>query len=172
MKIIAVDPSINTIGVAVWIDGTLETRCIHTTGGKKESLVRTLPLYFLELGKDNVDRADALVIEYPNFQTSTRGKIAAQMGYTLDLAFVVGFVARQIPAKENFFPTPNQWKGQCPKEVIGRRFTDWTGMDYNTVTDHEYEAAMMIEWLIRTQTRFRKVIPQLWTKGALKSKHS
>lgn len=148
MRIVAVDPSINTIGVAIWHDGDLETRVHRTLHGEKVQLVRTLPIYLSWI----TGEFDALVVEYPNFQTSTRGKIAAQKGYTLDLAFVAGFVASQIHAKRYFFPTPNQWKGQTPKDIVGRRFTEWCGYDYHDLTDHEFEAAMMCEWCLRTQT--------------------
>lgn len=150
MIIVAIDPSINTIGSAIWIDGEIETRCIRTLQGGKAHLVKTLPIYLLWITeKLKGERADCLVVEYPNFQASTRGKIAAQQGYTLDLAFVAGFVAQQIPARVTFFPTPMKWKGQTPKDVVGRRFTEWTGVDYHTLTDHEFEAVMMIHWALK-----------------------
>ncbi len=157
MRIIAIDPSINTIGTAVWTDGELETHTIRTrlpakgpVGEKKVALAKQLSILLSSRLIGGVAVADALIIEYPNFQTSTRGLIAAQMGYTLDLAFVAGFVASQIPHKLLLLPTPNGWKGQQRKEIVGQRFTNWTGIDYRKVSDHEYEAAMMCHWAIRT----------------------
>ncbi len=147
MKYIAIDPSINNIGVAIMNDGDLTTRTLSPTEKGKDYLMS-----FLRVAFRNV-QCDVLICEYPNFQTSQRGIIAAQQGYTLNLAFVCGFVAAIIDAKKVVMATPTEWKGQTPKHIIGARYTQWTGEDFNEISDHEYEAAMMIEWYIRTGGR-------------------
>ncbi len=92
-----------------------------------------------------------MVIEYPEWQASERGIIAAQKGYTLDLAFVVGYLCGSlgIPASKCHTPTPNGWKGNLPKKAVGLRFERRFLASAKEVSDHEFEAAMMIDWLLK-----------------------
>lgn len=50
---------------------------------------------------------------------------------------------------EILLPSPYRWKGNTPKHVVGNRFTAWTGRSTLNLTDHEYEAAMMIKWALK-----------------------
>lgn len=152
MKILAIDPSIHNIGVACWEDENLTTYDLSFKQGAKKMLNTNLRHALQPL----IDfQPDVLICEYPNFQQSVKGKIAAQQGYVADLAFVVGFIVALISVKGKnlYLPTPNQWKGQTPKDVIGQRYTKWTGQDYHTLSDHQYEAAMMIKWHFDTNCR-------------------
>lgn len=145
MKILAIDPSIHHIGVACWEEDQLRTYDLTFKQGAKTMLNITLRHAIQPL----IDFApDVLICEYPNFQQSVKGKIAAQQGYVADLAFVVGFIVALIPTKRVFLPTPNQWKGQMGKDIVGQRFQRWTGINYHTLSDHQYEAGYMIKWYL------------------------
>lgn len=151
MKIIGIDPSLNHIGIAWKIDDCqVQTKQLDFTNldfkDKTERLIHVGTCLVRTLKSYALTNADVGVIEYPNFQTSERGKIAATQGYTLDLAFICGYVLSAMPNTRWFTPTPVQWKGGQPKEAIGIKFTRWTGIDYHTLSDHQFEASMMIKW--------------------------
>lgn len=151
MKILAIDPSVNNIGIAIYDTRTkkLQTYTLHPNStsliGK---CIQAMVYCRLRMDGQIIDR---LVAEYPTFQGSTKGKIAAQRGYTLDLAFIVGYISASIGllSKDIHLPTPMQWKGTMPKEAVGHRFQKVYGIDYKSVTDHEFEAAMMIDWSLK-----------------------
>lgn len=155
MNILSLDPSLNSVGVALSIGGriprtaTLNPRGCHEwkDRGRKmmqitENLIRQVDDF---LGEDTFNIG---IIEYPNFQVSTRGLIAGQKGYTIDLGFICGVILSRYPTQRWYLPTPIEWKGTQPKEAMGKKFTRWTGIDYRSITDHEYEAAMMIKWYL------------------------
>lgn len=152
-KIVAIDPSLNNIGIAWTIDSgqNLHWQAFHPLYLPKVDKATRLEWVGHSLVKKleqlRITDADILVIEYPNFQTSVRGAIAAEKGYTIDLGFLAGYLTRAFSSADVYMPTPIEWKGQQPKEAIGKKFTKWTGVDYNTVSDHEYEAVMMIKWI-------------------------
>lgn len=146
MRILGIDPSVNNIGVALWEDGNIVTRTWHPPFKEKEFLLAYLPAIVKDLLRERP--IDHLVVEYPSFHTSTKGKIAAQKGYTLDLAFVAGLIASLVKAKHTCFPTPMDWKGQTPKDIVGVRFHQWSG--YHLTNDHEFEAAMMIKYVLKS----------------------
>ena len=152
---IAIDPSVNNIGVAyvreqgkrpMWFEfnpehqgatrgewrAELQSRAFQTI-----TRLKMMGLYDTNYG----------VIEYPNFQHSARGHIAAQKGYIMDLAFVAGVIVSAMPNTQWFLPTPSQWKGQQSKIAIGAKFTRWTGVRHESTSDHCYEAVMMLKWM-------------------------
>lgn len=151
MTIIGIDPSINNVGIAIYDTLTKQLQ-LETFHPIKRPLLqvsiqiaRHVVLRFLQ-GKKEF----ALVIEYPEFQGSQRGTVAAMKGYTLDLAFIVGYLSASlaIPSSRIWLPTPKAWKGNLPKTAVGIRFTERYGLEYTNYSDHEYEAAMMIAWLM------------------------
>lgn len=156
MLLLAIDPSVNNIGVALY-DTTLKklrTRLIHpnrTFRGAAESqsmvhlsiyVLRAILIEFLS-GK----QIDKLVIEYPNWQRSTKGLIAMQQGYTLDLAFLAGVLATgfKLCAADVYTPTPLQWKGNIPKDATKLRVQKEFGI--LQISEHEYDAVGMMQWL-------------------------
>jgi len=153
MKIIGIDPSLNHIGLA-WFDtekdirvNTLEVEPPFNPDPVARRIFAAQRL-FVKIQTVGFENADVAIIEYPNFQTSERGKIAAQEGHTFDLAFIAGAISGRMRTTRWFMPTPVQWKGNRSKEAMGVRFTEWTGLDYHKISDHRYEAAMMIKWFL------------------------
>lgn len=147
MNHIAIDPSVNNIGVASYYQeggkGMVSTHVLNPPKEPKDCI------HYLRVMLGRLGKTDELIVEYPTFFASTKGRVAAQQGYTIDLGFIVGLCCAIIPAKRIRLPTPMQWKGNTPKEIVGKRYTEWTGVNYKTITDHEYEAAMMIYWSIK-----------------------
>lgn len=148
--VIGIDPSVNHVGVAYKRSRAhdVEWFQVNPTRGDESGIRRLVAAQEIvrKLKIMCVDDAEYGVIEYPNFQESQRGHIAAQQGYTLDLAFVCGYLVCNMPNTKWLMPTPNKWKGNQPKDAVGKKFTRWTGKDYLTVSDHCFEAAMMIKW--------------------------
>ena len=95
-----------------------------------------------------------LALEYPTFFGSTRGKIAATQGYTLDLAGMVGYLAGsfEVRAEQVTLWKPEQWKGSVPKTVTQAKFIRLYGKDADYVvrnySDDTIDAIMIAEfWL-------------------------
>lgn len=150
MKIVAIDPSVNNVGIAKWDTekSELSTALYHPI--KTDGIVHIgnqLAMYCKMLRYI----PDILILECPTFMGSTKGKIAAQKGYTIDLAFIVGYLAASFRLYHHqvFLPTPMEWKGNLPKEAVGIRFQKVYGLDHKSVSDHEFEAAMMIDWYLK-----------------------
>lgn len=156
MLLLAIDPSVNNVGLAVYDTTTnkLKTRLLHPSRDFKGaaesqsmlhlsiSVLRTILIEFLQGRK-----IDKLVIEYPNWQGSTKGLIAMQKGYTLDLAFLGGVLASgfNLACANVYTPTPLGWKGNAPKSATEHRVQKEFGM--LQISEHEYDAIGMIQWL-------------------------
>lgn len=149
--ILAIDPSVNNVGIAIYDleSKKLQLSCFHP---KRLNIQYTLAQIALEIRKKIPEDKwiTTLIVEYPNFQGSTKGIIAAQKGYTLDLACIAGFLMGNLGLQpfDVHFPTPLQWKKNLPKEAIARRFQRYWNLDASKYTDHEHEAAMMIAWYL------------------------
>ena len=142
MKILAVDPSVNNIGLACYNSDTkeLRTQLFHPKKGREKAamgieILRHVLLFFLQ-----GEKVDYMVVEYPNWQGSAKGLIAMQKGYTLDLAFVCGILAAGLPLSSNkiFLPTPLEWKGNAPKSATEYRVKKRFGI--LQISEHEYDA--------------------------------
>lgn len=154
MRYLGIDPSVNNVGIAFYDDETdeLVTATFHpkrlsetTSTQIAVQIVRYILIQLLQGRK----RADYIVLEHPQWEDSQRGNQAAAKGYTLDLAFLVGYIAGSmgLAATKTFTPTPLEWKGNMPKTAVESRFKKrWP--KHRKVSDHEFEAAMMIDWMI------------------------
>lgn len=155
MKILGVDPSVNNVGLAYWDSNRLflKTTTFHPKRDSESSIssvavqvARFIHIDFLA----GEGRLDGLVMEFPQFENSDRGHQAMIKGFLFDLAFILGYLGGCLGVKASDIktPTPNQWKGQMPKKAVGLRFDKTYGLDYEDYSDHEYEAAMMIQWYL------------------------
>lgn len=154
MLILGIDPSVNNIGIALYDTETeeLKTNCFHPFRSNDSitqvgnQIARHIWTCVLQ-GK----KVDCMVLEYPQFEDSERGIVAMKQGYILDLAFLVGYLACSfgVSARKTFTPSVKEWKGTTPKKAIEvrfyRRFPNLAGAK---ISDHEYEAAMLIMWLL------------------------
>lgn len=157
MRYLGVDPSVNDVGLALYDDQTLRLRTAtfhplregRNTTNIAVQIVRHIKISLLQGEKG----PDVMVLEHPQWENSERGHKAAARGYTLDLAYLIGFIAGSMGLAGNkiWTPTPLEWKGNAPKTAIGHRFWKRFGIDPEAVTDHEFEAAMMIDWVTSKQ---------------------
>ena len=155
MNILAVDPSVNNVGLAYYktaglMEATLETALFHPEKGailqkKGNQLIRFLHLKGW--------KPDKLIIEYPQWEGSQRGAIAAQQGYTLDLAYLCGMLVgwSGLGSKDIFLPTPRNWKGNLPKKATEHRVKEKFGFVTSQISEHEFDSVGLLMWWQDTQ---------------------
>lgn len=140
---LSIDPSINDLGWATfngsWHYGTISP--------KGETLPARLEFISYALKAVCSDPSE-LIVEYPQFEQSARGSIAAVKGYTFGLAAIAGFLQGHFSLRSNrvFHYTPAEWKGQIPIQGIKYRFAHKFG--HEPKTEHEAHAAMLLDFHI------------------------
>lgn len=151
MILLAVDPSVNNIGLACYNTDTkeLRTKLFHPPKGEDIQVVGAAILRYLYISFVYREKVDKLVVEYPNFQGSEKGLIAMQKGYTLDLAYICGVLSTglQLASSNVFLPTPLVWKGNMPKKATEARVQRKFGT--LQISEHEYDAVGMLMWLMK-----------------------
>lgn len=155
MIILGIDPSVNNVGLALYNTETKEltTRVFHPSLRLKSHLpslsveiCRFISVVFLQKGK----KVDKLIIEMPQWENSQRGKIAGQQGYTLNLAYLVGFFSGyfRLNPLDVYIPTPLLWKGQTPKSATENRMRKRYNLITVRLSDHEFDAIGLIDWFL------------------------
>ena len=93
-----------------------------------------------------VDEFDQLVIEWPMFYGSSKGQIAAEKGYTINLAGLAMYIAGwfQVHWKDVHLYTAPSWKGTVKKAITARRFYRLFGLSEMTVDHNAIDACMML----------------------------
>lgn len=147
MNILAIDPSINNVGLA-WYSTEkkkLRTKIYHPPKGPTLvsigiQIIKSILIWAPEL--------DVIIIEYPQYEGSARGQIASQKGYTLDLSFLCGYIGGffDLGSTNFLIPTPREWKGNRPKSAteaeVKKVFPSFVG------SEHEIDAVGMILWYL------------------------
>jgi hypothetical protein len=96
-----------------------------------------------------------LIIEWPSFFHSTKGKIAATQGHTLNLAGMAAYLAGRFYLAPNaiMLVTPQTWKGMVPKRVTQMKFIRHFGPQAAFVvrhnTDDVIDAIMLADYWLR-----------------------
>lgn len=157
MKILALDPSVNQTGWA-----TLEyNRVVDSISKKVRFEDEAWNWGMWDINGNNfmmrcsdiknyiqmeIGEFDELVVEWPMYYHSARGQIAAQAGFTINLAginmYIAGFF--QLPYQSIFLYTAPQWKGNVGKQVTARRFFKHFGVNPLTVDHNAVDATMML----------------------------
>jgi hypothetical protein len=154
MLILAVDPSVKNVGFALTCGNGKIVTCLH----HPLEIPRNNPLRLQSIAGDILNRLHLLlaiyqykkithlVIEYPQFENSVRGEVAARQGYTLDLAYVCGEIVRYcaLHTSNVRLPTPLQWKGNRPKKATELEVQKKFGM--LQISEHEYDACGLLLW--------------------------
>lgn len=140
-KLLTVDPGITATGYAFW-----------------ESIARPGPIrpsaFGVQLGTSRrrtwEDRAGALcawfsallqhykpnyvVIEFPElWSASAKSFASSSTGDLFKLTYLVGGfgeIVRQVTMRNPLLVTPQQWKGQLPKDVVKKRIKEMLQTDY------------------------------------------
>lgn len=165
--IVAIDPSMLNLGWAAYNCNLGENRydigsnawrfgLIHPRARQKECQYCWRDS-FVKLKRGLEDwRPTHFASEWPTFYASTKGKIAASCGYTIDLAGMVAYLAGRFGLPPDFITLwkPEQWKGSVPKHVTKAKFIRLFGggedADYvaRNYSDDVIDAIMIAEfWL-------------------------
>lgn len=98
-----------------------------------------------------VGEFEQLVCEWPTFYGSQRGHIAAQQGYTINLAGVVMFIAGwfHVAPRDLTLYTAPVWKGSVPKQVTARRFFKIFKIHPRSISHDTIDAVMMLYYHIQ-----------------------
>lgn len=105
--------------------------------------------YIIQLGFE----FDTLVIEWPAFYTGDKGAVAAQQGYTINLAGIAMYIAGffQIDFRRLFLYTAPTWKGTIKKAITARRFFKLFDVRDVDVDHDQVDAAMMLVYHLKKQ---------------------
>jgi len=134
--ILAIDPSINNLGWAVYHSGGTPND-LHGTyyddyrqvyrnswnyglfNPDNSRLPTSLCRYFLDAISANSYRITKAVVEMPTFFNSQVGRIAAKQGHTSRLAWIDGYVAGYFHLEDGSYTeyTPTEWKGTMTKAM-------------------------------------------------------
>jgi len=126
--VVAIDPSINSVGCAIFKKKTKQLVAkilLHPGKISKES--------YLSKARDIIDQITDVMFKYdtrpgyPSVQLVTEipqhfgvgGYMARESGAILKLTFIAGMIYNITDTVISY--EPNQWKGQLPKDVVARR---------------------------------------------------
>lgn len=155
MRIVAIDPSVNNVGWAIFDSEkkSKDGRAAWSWG--KWSLEGDN--YQMRL-VDIVDRMSEvigelhiLITEWPMFFSSQAGQVAAHNNYTINLAGMCGYIAGRynLNHRQWITVTANTWKGTVSKGVTARKFFRYFKRDTNRFSDHEIDAVMILHWWLK-----------------------
>lgn len=149
MKILSLDPSV--ANKAGWATFDTETKEWHwgaweLSGVNFKQRCNDLKDYItMEIGE-----FDFLICEWPAFYGGDKGAVAAQQGYTINLAgiamFCIGWL--QLSPKQYELVTAPQWKGSVPKQVTQRRFYQAFDLKVRDVDHNAVDATMLLYWWV------------------------
>ena len=160
MRLLSIDPSIDNVGVALILDGSLEDTYTFRTDAKKtnEERLQDIARHFSEHGKG----FDTAVIEYPDwYKTWGGGGIKNMKSLTL-LHIAIGAIVGGLSTNDIRveFCLVSEWKGNTKKETTQRIVELEYGKRYNT---HQSDAILMgMRWL--QKARFRNAIRRVKMK--------
>jgi hypothetical protein len=162
--VLAIDPSNKDLGFACF-DYNLQSDfydigdslswtfgLIHPKGGHIQYKWRDAYFqlkYWLEADKREVTH---FVSEWPMFFDSVKGRIAAQQGYTNDIAAIAGYLTGAFNFKPNnvVLWTPMKWKGTATKYATSQKFARIFGERATrlarTLSDDVIDAIMVLEY--------------------------
>lgn len=147
-----IDPSVQSMGVAVWTTKRWRlkkspsfTRLIRSAGEnwimKSFNQIRQLETELL------LSSPDIVYIEMPQFFETGRGMTAQRSGSIQKLAAFVGMLINHFGEKKIRLITPSTWKGQLPKDVVIKRIKKrWSNGGYPTFKADVWDAVGMGMW--------------------------
>lgn len=162
MKILAIDPSVmNRAGYATlkieWANGDYKTPAAQRgkiiteewDWGAWEISGMNFKMRCADLRDyiaHDIGEFDMLVLEWPCFYSGQKGRVAAQQGYTINLAGIAMYIAGwfHIPHQMFFLYTAPDWKGTVKKAVTARRFFKLFGLNETEVDHNAIDATMML----------------------------
>jgi len=137
-KLMAIDPSINQCGIAIYNIDTKELlkyflltskEVIHNKDDNLEYIIKGLSIYNQILKIKNDENINLIVLEFPEYWR-VAGFVARESGALFKLVSVCGMISTIQPI---ILVSPSDWKKQLPKEVTHRRLTKFYGDSIVTV---------------------------------------
>lgn len=151
MIFLAIDPSIENIGLASFNTKKNEWKSAYVKLNGINRQMRMIDLKDEILTFLNGRAPDHLVVEYPAFYSSQKGQIAAHNNWTIDLAFICGFLfGRMVETHRDFSPlTAIEWKGNVRKEMTARKLMrKFQRTNIAHLSEHEIDAIMMLYYFL------------------------
>lgn len=139
-SLIAIDPSINNIGYAIWRDGNcIHSGTIHTKGETDVEKLESLwpPFAYLK-----VNDLKTLVIETPDGWTRNGTNVRSLM----KLCKAIGYIEGYLVALEIIEVPVSEWKGRQPAAEIIMAAKALTGKA--KISEHEAHAVCLGYWYI------------------------
>lgn len=164
LRVLAIDPSTNDVGWCFFTRDIVKSEALvpgslvaneyetgwqwgvcHLSGWNLLQRCKDLvhQLYEQDLPLEELTH---LIIEWPMFYESTKGQIAAQEGYTINLAAVGCYLAGwlRIDVDQIELITAPKWKGNASKNMTARRFFRKFNLDPLQQVDHNAVDATML----------------------------
>lgn len=123
---VAIDPGLNTSGVAIFkggylLDGwSVRTNCKNTD--PLPNRIKAMGISIVHLVTTNTSTINNLLVEFPQVYDARKGLQKANSGNSvLPLAAIVGFVCAKVESYKIEYIKPREWKGQLPKNVCVNR---------------------------------------------------
>lgn len=144
--IIAVDPSINTCGFAIFVGGKLHKYELIRPKATSEDFVEKGRSVFWQIRQKLTKVTNyIIVLEMPEYW-KVAGYAARESGSFFKLAVVVGMIAT-LP--NVVVVTPSQWKGQMTKEVTKNRLQrKYTDIEFDNMDNNIVDAIGIGDWYL------------------------
>ncbi len=146
--LLAVDPSINNIGLAWFVNGKPQhDQVLRTKSVKRVTREERLAHIVTELPKVLAEHpADLAVLEDPDSWTRSRGRGSVNVKDLLTLSTALGAILSTLNANNiaTLLVGVEEWKGVMTKEATMRRFKLRHG--YVIANQHAQDAASLGQW--------------------------
>lgn len=158
--LLSIDPGLNGTGYAYW-EGKIPVAAGVVRPLTDDSLLyRANDLY----GKLRYMRPEAwaisdlndVVIEFPEYHESFKGRTARATGSMDKLCFAIGVLAKSFstPFTDVHLPHVREWKGQLPKDVVMSRMLKHYGKktcDRLGIRTHAWDALGIGHWFLNRE---------------------
>lgn len=145
--VLAIDPSINNCGIAVFKDGKLHAwELLHPSKETKDYIEKSKSIYMQIKVLSKKYHCDYIVTEICDY-FGVSGFHARESGSIFKLMFLIGMLC-SLPNVKTIIP--RGWKGQLPKDVMRRRFIkDLPNLDIEHMDHNVLDAIGIGRWFIQ-----------------------
>lgn len=114
--VLAIDPSIRACGVATLYRGKIRLATLRPS--RQGDLPQRCLSLWTQLQNWLTEPVKHLIVEYPTFQDTAKGRTAAVSGHINKLAFVCGYLCCGLVStvETTTLVTPQEWKGFWSKQ--------------------------------------------------------
>jgi hypothetical protein len=125
------------------VSGVIKFNKDQSITDKCEKAKTILMLTVKPIIQDEFNSALGMVIEYPaRWGGSLLSDVASKRGELIMLGYQAGYLSTMVPADHVSLVTPQEWKGQLPKDIVIKRILK-IFPKLKHVNDHEADAIGM-----------------------------